>query len=542
MREENAFFQWILRGSFIFIRSAIFLLFFIGNKTVFTQTIINTWEGTSTENVEYSYTLNIDFQGVENAFANVHILQDVTTPTFSQMINSLTFSYSIEPIDTTVMTDNGGNEYMRVEWEIPLDRVKMTLEADITVSTEYGEFISFTHYPVASELVPDSIEQYLQPTQYCQSEATEIVHLADSLVSSCISEADAVIKIINWVRYHMKWICTCSMPFIYSDALNTLQYGGGNCVNFGNLSLALLRAAGIPARKVFGPMIHDWIAYCGHRWVEVYYPGKGWIQYETSYWMPNEGSLPWTFLIPKHIKTYSGSGVGISNGYVIEEHQTTTNINSSPTSIVTSSTSIDTNDFITYYITIRNDHTYDVNTILLSTSVSSEDWQVSLSQDAVYFDPEGPWGETRDIAITIAPPKNISESDSANVIVTATSQYSQSVEQLIYRITPDFSKADEILIQNIPPYFSLMQNYPNPFNSQTIIQYQIKQSGRVSLVIYDMMGRKVRTLVNKNQNTDHYSVTWDATNDQGESLASGVYFCTLNTGNFFERKKIVFLK
>jgi len=527
---------------FIFTRIIFPLLFFIIGKTGFTQMIINTWEGTSTETVNYSYTLKINFQAIEDAYANVYILQDVNTPAFLQKISNLNFSYSIEPVDTSVMKDEYGNKYIRAEWDTPLDSVKMYLEADVTVSTEYGEFISSAHYPVATEFIPDSIQQYLEPTQHCQSEAPEIVNVADSLVFNSNSEVDAVIKIINWVRYHMKWICTCSMPFVYSDALNTLQYGGGNCVNFGNLSLALLRAAGIPAREVSGPMIHDWVAYCGHRWVEVYYPDRGWIQYETSYWMPNEGALSWTFLVPRHIKTYSGSGVGVTKGCFVEEHQTSTNITSFPNSQLISSASIDTNDFITYYITIRNDHSFEANTILLTASVSSNDWQISLSQDSIYFDPEGPWGETRDIAITIAPPQNISENDSATVRVTATSLYSQLVEQLIFRLTPDLSHIDDIGLLDTPSDFSVMQNYPNPFNSQTIIQYQVKQSGHVSLVIYDMMGRKVCTLVNRNQNADHYSVTWNGTDDRGRFLASGIYFCALNTGDFFERKKIVFLK
>ncbi len=542
MREDNTFLGWIFRGNLIFTKIAFFLLFFMCSKNGYSQTIINTWQGTSAEEVTYRYTLHIDFQEVEDAYAKIYILKDINTPTFSQMISSHTFSYSIEPVDTTVMTDNHGNEYIRAEWDAPLDSVKITLEANVTVTTEYGKFISSAHYPVASELIPDSIEQYLQPTQNCQSEAPEIVHLADSLVSNSISEVDAAIRIINWVRYHMKWICTCSMPFVYGDALNTLQYGGGNCVNFGNLSLALLRAAGIPAREVFGPMIHDWTSYCGHRWVEVYYPDRGWIQYETAYWMPNEGSLPWTFLIPRHIKTYSGSGVGVTKGYFVEKHQTSTDITSSPTSKLISSASIDTSDFITYCITIRNDRSYEVNTVFLTTSVSSNDWQVFLSQDSIYFDPQHPWGETRDIAITIAPPQHISENDTAKVRVTATSQYSKSFNQLIYRFILDLSKVDDTLIQHGPTDFSLLQNYPNPFNNQTTIMYRMKESGHVSLDIYDIMGRKVRTLVNENKDANQFSVIWDGKNDRGEFLASGIYFCTMKTGNYLEEKKIIYLK
>ncbi len=540
MKQYEIFFNKIVKSRNLFV--FITMMFLFTSRSIFTQTIINTWEGTSSETVNYKYMLNINFQGRENAYANICFPKDIDTHSFSQIIGSHTFNYSIEPADTALMRDIHGNEYMWVKWNTPLDSVKVTFEANITVNTEYGKFISSAHYPLASELIPDSIQQYLESTYSCQSEAPEIINLADSLVFNSISEADAVIKIINWVRYHMKWICTCSMPFVYSDALNTLLYGGGNCVNFGNLSLALLRAAGIPTREVSGPMIHEWTASCGHRWVEAYYPDKGWIQYETSYWMPNEGSLPWTFLLPRHIKTFSGSGVGVSSGNFVEEHQTSTNITSSPSPKLISSASIDTNAFITYCITIRNDHSYEANTVFLSTSVNPSDWQIFLSQDSISFYPEDPWGETRDIAITIAPPQHISQNDTATVRVTATSQYSKSFNQLIYSFIPDLSKVDDTFIQPGPADFSLMQNYPNPFNSQTIIQYAVERSGHVSLIIYDIRGRKVCTLVDTKQEADHYSVTWNGTNDQGELLASGIYVCTMKTKNFFERKKIIYLK
>lgn len=89
----------------------------------------------------------------------------------------------------------------------------------------------------------------------------------------------------------------------------------------------------------------------------------------------------------------------------------------------------------------------------------------------------------------------------------------------------------------IPDKYSLNQNYPNPFNPSTTIIYSIKNSGNVSLKIYDSNGRFISDLVNTQQNKGEYKVDFD-----GSSLASGVYYYTLITKNFTETKSMVLIK
>ncbi len=88
----------------------------------------------------------------------------------------------------------------------------------------------------------------------------------------------------------------------------------------------------------------------------------------------------------------------------------------------------------------------------------------------------------------------------------------------------------------------LDQNVPNPFNPTTTIKYAIAGDNPVSLVIYDVAGRKVRTLVNERQRADVYRVVWDGVNDAGVKAASGVYFYKLAAGKFTQTKKMVLLK
>ena len=91
--------------------------------------------------------------------------------------------------------------------------------------------------------------------------------------------------------------------------------------------------------------------------------------------------------------------------------------------------------------------------------------------------------------------------------------------------------------------FVLEQNYPNPFNQSTIINYLLKISLDVSLKIYDVRGNKLRTLVDKFQNSGNYEVVWNGKDDSGNSVDSGVYFCQLKTANGYSRtRKLLLLK
>ena len=498
---------------------------------------VNTWEGTSSEEVSYRYTVNIDFQGLEEASLNVHIPQNVNTPLFNQTRNSYSLQYSIDPVSEITETGPCGDTYIHVEWVTPLDSVRVTLEAHVNVWTAYGPFFSSAPYPIPEQRIPDSVLAHLQPTFSCQSDAPEIKTLADSLVSGCTSEADAAIRIINWVRYNMKWICTCSMPFIYGDAVNTLRYGGGNCVNFGNLSVALLRAAGIPARETIGPMIHEWTASCGHRWCEVFYPDRGWIPYETAYWMPNEGPLTWTFLPSRRIQTYSGSGIGLTSGAASEEHTTSTVIQSAPVPVKTASIMTDTSDFISPLITVCKPPDEEDNTVLLSAESSSEAWLVSLSQDSVYFNPNGPWEDTRDIVATIAVPPGVTPDDTATITIHAVSKKTGNDEQVTFAMNfvPSGSHAGST--GSSPAGFVLYQNHPNPANPSTLITYRLEQQDHVTLKIYNTRGQEIETLIHEFQPAGGYKIPW-----RPQGLPSGIYLYRLQAGAECSTKKLILQK
>jgi hypothetical protein len=94
----------------------------------------------------------------------------------------------------------------------------------------------------------------------------------------------------------------------------------------------------------------------------------------------------------------------------------------------------------------------------------------------------------------------------------------------------------------VPESFELYQNAPNPFNPVTDIRYYLPESGYVSLEIFNMNGQKVRTLVDGYQDAGEHTVTWDAKNDSGESVASGIYLYRFRSGDTVISKKMTLLK
>ena len=116
--------------------------------------------------------------------------------------------------------------------------------------------------------------------------------------------------------------------------------------------------------------------------------------------------------------------------------------------------------------------------------------------------------------------------------------FSFSNYKLIPRNNEDFVGYTD-LEENIelPKTFSLSQNYPNPFNPTTVIQYSIPEVTNVKLKVYDMLGREIKTLINREQSAGVYNVEFNAT-----SLSSGVYFYRIEAGNFVDSKKLLLLK
>ena len=106
---------------------------------------------------------------------------------------------------------------------------------------------------------------------------------------------------------------------------------------------------------------------------------------------------------------------------------------------------------------------------------------------------------------------------------------------------------EQLLMTVLPKETALLPNYPNPFNPETWIPYQLAQSTSVTVSIYSVDSKLVRTLALGNQSAGLYqnrnrAAYWDGKNERGESVASGLYFYTLTAGEFSATRKMLILK
>ena len=93
-----------------------------------------------------------------------------------------------------------------------------------------------------------------------------------------------------------------------------------------------------------------------------------------------------------------------------------------------------------------------------------------------------------------------------------------------------------------PKKTSLSDNYPNPFNPSTTIKYELSKAGMVSVIIYDLKGAEVTTLVNKHQEADYYNILWHGLNSNGQAVASGRYIVKMTAPGFSETITMTLLK
>ena len=109
-----------------------------------------------------------------------------------------------------------------------------------------------------------------------------------------------------------------------------------------------------------------------------------------------------------------------------------------------------------------------------------------------------------------------------------------------FSITIDGANALRTYLEGfLPDEFALHQNYPNPFNPVTTLRYDLAEDAMVNIIIHDMLGRQVKTLINRTQDAGYKSVIWNATNDYGKPVSAGIYLYQKQAGKYIQTKKTV---
>jgi hypothetical protein len=97
-------------------------------------------------------------------------------------------------------------------------------------------------------------------------------------------------------------------------------------------------------------------------------------------------------------------------------------------------------------------------------------------------------------------------------------------------------------VRAIPTGYGLNQNHPNPFNPETVVPFSLPQRGDIHLAIYNVLGQQIRVLASGLQEAGFHRITWDGKNNNGQTLASGIYFARLQAGSFSSVRKMLLIK
>jgi hypothetical protein len=157
------------------------------------------------------------------------------------------------------------------------------------------------------------------------------------------------------------------------------------------------------------------------------------------------------------------------------------------------------------------------------------------------------WGKT---------PYNTKGRNEIEIVPTLTAKVlNESFGEQIYLALADCpeSRAKESLLDafgsfaddessSLPQSFALAQNYPNPFNPSTTIEYSVMQDCHVEIIVFDLLGKRVATLIDKPMARGIYTTVWNSIDENGNSVSSGIYFYKITAGDFTDSKKMILLK
>ncbi len=378
--------------------------------------------GTFKQETIYAYTVEATPQGHAPLSITVPLPQGWQQPGHLEEILSLSVEGEPEPTTSRDRTDRWGNVWRTLRWTRPAGEVQVVRRVRVETTTDYGPIFTSSPYPVARQGLPWEVSTWLWQTVWVQSNRPEVKKLAASLVAGARTELEAVVRIINWVRANVEYACSKDLcePVPRVDALFTLQNLKGNCINFSNLAMALLRAAGIPARPAVGFVADREESCAAHAWVSVYFPDLGWMDFESANWMPAYREVPTTFLLPQHITLYHGEGEGVSKGEFTEAHNARFTVLSRPEPRTALAAEVRPGQAVSWVVTVRNDGTEERTYNLLLEGVP-DGWHAATSESMIAIDPNGV-STTWDTLLTVVPPEGASPGAEARIRLVCLSE------------------------------------------------------------------------------------------------------------------------
>jgi hypothetical protein len=151
---------------------------------------------------------------------------------------------------------------------------------------------------------------------------------------------------------------------------------------------------------------------------------------------------------------------------------------------------------------------------------------------------KGRWNDVAECGFLIKDPLEDDTGDGPYVLF-----YSHRGDSLPYlELVTGQTGVDEAGDDEIRSGFFLGQNFPNPFNGRTVLQFELPKPAQVNLAIYNLRGQKVKTLLDATRQAGGYTLEWDGTNQAGQPVASGLYVCRMRTADFYDTKRLLYLR
>jgi hypothetical protein len=168
------------------------------------------------------------------------------------------------------------------------------------------------------------------------------------------------------------------------------------------------------------------------------------------------------------------------------------------------------------------------------TSISTSNSQFSV--DSTFFNLAS--GAKQIIQVTFAP----TQGGNQNTVLQISSNdpSNGSVEIYVTGVGEQITSISET--SGLPTQYAVKQNYPNPFNPNTVIHYQLPQRSEVSLVVYDLLGKQIRSLLNRTVEAGYHNVEWDGKNNSGTQVSSGIYIYWFKANEFTHSYKMILMK
>lgn len=310
MRTSPASYRIITFSFLSFILASIVLASLsvaYAETAVMSGTIYSGVDITETVHVNVN-NLNINQPGAQLTY-NAPIPASSIVSGYSESVSNWNIAVSPTPNGIVDLTDQFGNPYRQFTWNVSLSNGSSYA---ITATTTFHADITGEASPVNYDdpLGTSAMSQFQASTTLVQSNDQSIKDKAAQLVNGATGEADAVDRIMNFVKTNMPDQVTTSA---HTDAVWSLTSSSGTCVNRANLALALMRSSGIPCRYVSGYVYGDSFAVTyssgggqatgtidwesgPHTWLEVYYPAEG-------VWVPYDPFMDKGFVDSRHVKT-----------------------------------------------------------------------------------------------------------------------------------------------------------------------------------------------------------------------------------------------